>query len=267
MTERRFHLLSLLGIILGLLLFFTDVARLSFVRETVKVINTITSPLLNLKEEVINSTRRMIEIYFAMKDVREENLKLRNQVESLLMVERELSACIEELNRIKEVAGQRPVPKRVRYFLTRIIFYDPSGLDQFVIVEGGKDRKVKEGDVVVTQDYVLGVVESVYGSTSRVITPLNEKFSSSAYVKGTFKKYIYKGAYPEGRLLHVNIEDKVKEGEEVMLLDPKRRIPPFPLGVVDSVRRGKDPFFKEVLVKPLANPRKADYVFVIRREG
>jgi len=265
MTERRFHILSLLGVLLGLILFFTDVARLSFFRETVKVINTVTSPFLNLKEEVINRTRRMIEIYFAMKDVRAENIKLRNQVESLLIVDRELSACIDELNKLKENLGFEPVPRRVSYFLTRIIFYDPSGLDQFVIVEGGKDRKVKEGDVVVSRMHVIGIVETVYGSTSRVITPLNEKFSASVYVKGLFKKYIYKGAYPQGRLLHVNIEDEVKKGEEVMLLDPKRRIPPFPLGVVEEVKRGKDPFFKEVRVRPLTNPRKADYVFLIRR--
>ena len=267
MTERRFHIVSLLGIVLGLLLFFTDVARFSFFRETVKVINTVTLPFLSLKEKVINNTRRIFEIYFALKDVREENVKLRNKVESLLMVERELNACISTLNELRKSLALPTLPFRIRYFVTRIVFFDPSGLDQFVIIEGGKDKKVKEGDVVVTRDHMIGVVEAVYGSTSKVITPLNEKFSTSAYVKGNFKKYIYRGSYPLGRLLHVNIEDEIKKGEEVMFLDPRRRVPPFPLGVVKEVRRGKDPFFKEVMVKPFSDPRKADHVFLIRREG
>jgi rod shape-determining protein MreC len=267
MTERRFHAVSLLGIALGLVLFFSDVSRLSFVRETVKVINTLTSPVLNLKEKVIRTTERTVETYFQLKDVRSENIKLREKIESLLLIEKELEVCTKELNTLQQKVGIHPVPPRIKYSLTRIVFFDPSGLDQFVIIEGGKNRGFREGDVVVSEDYVVGIVESVHGSTSRVITPFNENFSTSAYVRGKFKKYIFTGGFPRGNLLHVNVEDPVKEGEEVFFLDPKRRIPPFLIGKIMEVRRGKDPFFKEVKIQPAADPRRLEYVFVIRRGG
>ncbi len=265
MTDRRFHLTALLAVVLGIVLFFTEVSRLSFVKEVIKVINTVTSPVLNLKEKVITTTERTVEIYFQLKDVREENVELRQKVNSLLLVEKELKSCTRELLKIQESVGISPVPPRIKYSLTRIVFFDPSGLDQFIIIEGGKDKGFREGDAVVSQDHVVGIVDTVYGSTSRVITPFNQNFSSSAYVRGKFKNYIFTGGYPLGRLLHVNVDDKILPGEEVFFLDPERRIPPFLIGIIKEVKRGKDPFFKEVVVKPATDPRRLEYVFVIRR--
>lgn len=180
---------------------------------------------------------------------------------------KELDACRTELSRVLEKSGAPPFPPKVRFSLTRVVFYDPSGLDLFFVIEGGKDRNFKKGDVVTTREFVLGTIEAVYGSTSRVITPFNEKFASPVYVKGKFKRYIYRGGYPQGSLLHVNVEDRVSKGDRVIFLDSTRKMPPFPLGEVSEVKRGKDPFFKKVRVSPYSDPRKEDYVFVVRRGG
>jgi len=199
---------------------------------------------------VVSELREELGAYFHHVEVEKENIRLRRRVNALLLTEKELNLCLAELDRLSRELKLNGGFSRLKYSVSRIVYYDPSGFDLFVIIKGGKDRGFKEGDLVVTDSTVIGIVESVFGTTSRVITPLNEKFSSSAVLKGSRKRYIYRGGYPEGDLLHVNVEDRVKEGDAVLLSDLKRRIPPFVIGKVVRVERGKDPFFRKVKVKP-----------------
>jgi len=265
MTGKRFHILSLLATALGLFLFFSNLSRFFYIREFVKAVNTLVTPLLEFKEHVFSEAKEEIGAYFRLVGVEKENIKLRRKVNSLLLSEKELKACLSELETLREKIGLTTEFGRLKYSVSRIIYYDPSGFDLFVIIKGGKDKGFKEGDLVVSERAVVGVIEPVLGSTSRVITPFNEKFSLSAVVGKRKKRYIYKGGYPLGDLLHVNVEDKVTKGEKVFLVGMKRKIPPFLIGRVEEVSRGKDPFFKRVKVKPAVDPRAEEYIYVIRR--
>ncbi|WP_457600696.1 rod shape-determining protein MreC [Hydrogenivirga sp.] len=266
MTGRRFHLLSVLVVVLGLVLFFSDFSRFSYVRAVVKVVNTFVAPLIEFKENTVAELREELTAYMHFVNTEKENIRLRRKLNSLLLMEKELNACLMELEALHNKLKVPMSFKRLRYRVSRVIYYDPSGFDLFVVIEGGEDKGYKEGDLVVTESYVVGVIETVFGSTSRVITPFNDKFSSSAVVGTGPKKYIYRGGYPKGKLLHVSVEDKVSKGEEVYMVDIKEKVPPFLLGRIDRVSRGKDPFFKEVSVKPEVDPRTEEYVFVIRRK-
>ena len=265
MTGLRFHLLSILAVILGLIFFFSDISRVSYVRSMVSAINQMVAPVVRLKEETVTKLREELSIYLHNVEVAKENVRLKRKLSSLILTERELSACLTELEKMERKLRASSGLRKLRYVMSRILYYDPTGFDLFVIIEGGRDKGIREGDLVVTERSVVGFVESVFGSTSRVITTYNEKFSTTAIVGGRGKRYIYRGGFPEGSLLHVSLEDDVKVGEEVYLVGVRKKIPPFLIGRIKEVSRGKDPFFKEVRVEPEAVPREEDYVFVIRR--
>ena len=265
MSDKRFHVSSLLFMVLGAIIFLSDLSSLSYVRAVINLVNTAISPVLELKEDMAARVRNDIYTYFYLVDVEKENLELRRRLNKLLLAEKDLNTCLAELEDLERKLRYKTNLKRLRYAVSRVLYYDPSGFDLFVIIEGGKDRGFKEGDLVVSEGYVVGFIESVFGSTSRVVTPYNEKFSSSAVLGASKKKYIYKGGFPEGALLHVKVEEEVESGEEVFFTSTKRRLPPFLIGRVSAVSRGKDPFFKEVRVKPAVDPRSEGYLFVIRR--
>jgi len=264
MTGRRFHILSLLTIFLGVLIFLSDLSHISYIGSVTRFVNMAVSPIIRFKEKVLSELAEELGAYFHRVDVEKENIRLRRKINSLLLTEKELQACLSELDKLSKELKISPPFNKLNYSISRIIYFDPSGFDLFIVIEGGRDRGVKEGDMVVTEDKVVGVVESVFGSTSRVITPFNEKFSLSAVVGEKSKRYIYRGGFPLGELLHVSVEDKVKEGEDVFIAGLRRKFPKFVIGRVEKVSRGKDPFFKEVRVKPAVDPRSLEYVFVIR---
>jgi len=263
----KFHALSFAVVLLGSAVFFLDISRFSYVRAFTNLINLMVAPLLKFKEHTVSELREEISVYIRHVDAERENLRLRRRLRAMLLVEKELSACMMELSRLEESLGLPKGFERLFYSSARIIYYDPTGLDLFVVIKGGKDRGFKEGDLVVTRDAVLGMIERVFGSTSRVITPFNERFSISVVVGSGRKRYIYRGSFPEGKLLHVGTDDKVLKDAKVYIAGTGKVLPPFEVGKVKEVRRGKDPFFKEVKVKPTVVPRAEDYVFVIRRGG
>lgn len=265
MTGRRFHLLSVLVVVFGLVLFFSEFSRFSYVRAVVSMVNTLVSPIMEFKEHTVTELREELRAYLYFVDTEKENIRLKRRLNSLLLTEKELMACMSELESLSKKVGVYSHFKKLRYKVSRVIYYDPSGFDLFIVIEGGEDKGYREGDLVVTENYVVGVVETVFGSTSRVITPFNEKFSTSAVVGTSPKKYIYRGGFPKGNLLHVSVEDEVSKKDDVYMVDIKGRLPPFLIGRISDIRRGKDPFFKEVKVKPEVDPREEEFVFVIRR--
>ncbi len=261
MTEGRFHFLSLSFALLGLVLYISDLSKFSFVRAVTETVNAFISPLLRFTEVSAWQVENLITAYLKNVEAQKENILLKKKLEEMLLLERELEACRQRVETLS-ASLKTPLPfKRLNYDLTRIIYYDPSGFDLFVIIEGGKDRGFKEGDLVVTKEKVVGMVERVFASTSRVITPFSDKFS--AMVKVGKRRYIYKGGFPEGNLLHVKKEVPIKKGAKVFLGVGEARPPYFLLGKVTSVKRGTKPFFKEVKVKPLIDLRAEDFVFVI----
>jgi len=267
MSDRRFHTLSLLVSLLGLILFFSEASRFSYLRGAVNLANNFLAPLLEFKDQTVSELKEELRAYIYLVNTEKENIKLRRRLNSLMLTDKELSACISELEAFKSILDVAPGFAKLRYRVSRIIYYDPSGFELFLIIEGGKDKGFKEGDLVVTRSHVIGIVESVFASTSRVITPFNEKFSSSAVVGTRPQKYIYRGGFPFGKLLHVRVKDVVREGEEVFMVDVKGSIPPFLIGRISSVERGEGPFFKTVRVEPSVDPRAERYVYVIRRRN
>ncbi len=265
MTDKNFHIFAITVVVLGLVVFLLDISRFSYVRIAVNTANTLIAPVLELKEHLAIELREELRAYLYLVSTERENIRLRRKVSTLILTQKELDACLSELENLQSKVGLSPQPRKLNYSLSRIIYYDPSGLDLFLIIEGGKDKGFREGDIVTTEHYVVGIIESVFASTSRVITPFNERFSVSAIVGSGPKRYIYRGGFPSGSLLHVKINDRIFGGEEVFMVDIKGAVPPFLIGKVGSVKRDGNPFFKSVEVKPIIDPRRERYVYVIRR--
>jgi len=249
-------------LLLGLLLYlfpsenpFTDrLRRLSYL---------FFSPFLKVERELEEEVEKFLYVM--------EEVKRGSRIVSLYrkQLEREkvLRERIKHYERIMEGLERDldfQFPQGVPFVISKIILYDPSGTDKFFVIRDGKNKGIEEGDLVVARGFVLGVVEEVYLSTSKVKTLFNERCSLLAYLEDLYKTYVYRGNYPYGELLYVDLDDPVREGSRVLYKDLTMRIPPFPIGEVVSVSLSSSPYFKEVKVKPYLSPREAEFVVVFK---
>lgn len=263
MSLRRLNLYFLFFFSLGLFILFLQIFQNplnGYLRQTAYI---IFSPFLKTEREIEEEMEKLI---LFIKDLKANMRLISNykKVSQQLEIYKEKAELYQDILRRLEKDLDFYFPLKAEYVISKIIFYDPSGEDRFFIIRDGKNKGIKKGDLVVSKGYILGVVDEVYISTSKVITLFNEKCSLLSSIKGNDKAYIYQGSYPIGNLLYVDLYDNVKEGDIVVYKDLTLRIPPFPIGQVIFVGFSQNPFFKRVKVKPFISPRDAEFVVVFK---
>ncbi|GAB6065320.1 rod shape-determining protein MreC [Aquifex pyrophilus] len=228
-----------------------------------KISYIIFTPFLKTEREIEEEVEKAL-LY--IRDLK----KAMKMIGSYKKLKEELQAYRERVSQYEEILTKLEedldfyFPPKAKYVVSKIIYYDPSGEDRFFIIRDGKNKEIKKGDIVVSKGYIIGIVDEVYPSTSKVITLFNEKTALLVSVENLPKAYIYRGGRPYGKLMYVEIKDNVKEGDRVLYKDLTMRIPPFPVGEVIYTGFGEDPFFKEVMVKPYVSPRSVEFVVVFK---
>ena len=263
MNLRKATLYFFLFISLALFLYIFPFKENPFTKKVETVAYYILSPFLKVEREIEEEIEKAIVLIKEFKGNLGYFTKIQKSAEREKILEKEIEKYESILANLEKDLNFE-FPMGVKYILSKIIFYDPSGKDLFFIIKDGKNKGIRKGDIVVSKGYVVGVVEEVYISTSKVSTLFSPKTSFLATIKGERKSYIYKGGYPFGSLLYVNVEDKVKVGDKVVYKDLALKIPPFTVGNVISVSLSSNPFFKEVKVKPSISPREVEYVVIFR---
>jgi rod shape-determining protein MreC len=224
----------------------------------ISFVNSLLMPVMELKAQTTRKVQDLVNTYVFLVNVQKKNRELLEEVSALSVKVSELEGCKRELLQLKGIMGEPPT---VEYTLVGVIAYDPSGRDEFILINKGKRDGLEEGFVVAHRNVFVGIVDQVYAGTSRVRTVWSENLHVSAASGG--KNYIYRGGFPRGALLHVAQEDELKKGEKVFLRSLK--LPPLEIGEVYGVYPSGEQFFIRVEVKPYGGVRRVDFVLVLRR--
>ncbi|MCS7196542.1 MAG: rod shape-determining protein MreC [Aquificaceae bacterium] len=255
---------AFLLLFLSLLLYFSSPSTLPYLNKAYNLLRLLVQPLFELKGLVVENTKYALETYVLLSRVSEENHKLRAQLEECAIYKTQLKTCESNLFHISKLIELTPELKHYPLLYANVIAYDPSGNDAFLVINKGQGAGLREGMVIFHGDNLVGIVDRVYGGSSRVRTVFSQEFSISA-LSGD-KAYIYKGGYPYGSLLHVNLEDEIRVGDGVFLRVPGKNFPQLTIGTVQSVYQEGKSFFKRVEVKPAVDVRRVSLCIVIREE-
>ena len=258
------HAPAIFYMLLALFLHFSNLSTLSYFSRVHELFRFMVQPLFELKGVVQETTKQALNTYVFLKGVSEENQRLRRELEGCALYRSQLQRCEENLLQISRLLDLNQQVEHYSVTYASVIAYDPSGKDNFIIIDKGQGDGLQEGMLVFYGDSLLGMVEKVYGGSSRVRTVFSQEFSISA-LSGD-KAYIYKGGYPYGSLLHVNLEDTLKEGDIVYLRVPGKSFPKLTIGSVKSVSQESSGFFKSVQVSPAVDVRRVSFCIVIKEK-
>ncbi|MFN3976381.1 MAG: rod shape-determining protein MreC [Aquificaceae bacterium] len=253
-----------LVLFLSVFLYFTNLSALPFINQLYNFLRSLVQPLFELKGNITENTKNAINTYILLKEASIENQKLKKELQAYQLYKLQLYACEKELQNLSKAMNLPFEIKETSLVYANVIAYDPSGNDTFILINKGQDAGLWEGMVVFYEDKLVGIVDEVYGSSSRVRTVFSKDFSISATSRD--KAYIYKGGYPYGLLLHVNLEDQLKMGDLVLLRSPSKNIPPLVIGMVSSISEEGKSFFKRVEVKPAIDIRRVSTCTLIKEK-
>ncbi|MGC8587432.1 MAG: rod shape-determining protein MreC [Hydrogenobaculum sp.] len=209
----------------------------------------------------------MFRFYFDLVDVRKENAILREKLNYYKTFSYELQKCQNEARQFYYISNSLAFINKQsnpNVYISRVVGYDTSGKKSFLEIQN--NGKIKEGDIVSSNGYFVGVVYKVYKDVAYVMTVYNKLFNTIVYDYRTGDTYIYKGGYPDGSIINATSSDDIRVGDLIYFRSLKNQdIPYLLVGKVLEVNRSKNLFFLNVKLRPMANPNIYDFVVVLNR--
>lgn len=271
MTPRRIFLLAAVLLVLFLVMYSwnrrtQDLDNLA-ANLGLEISGAILSPLRSVQDVVTNFWNR----YFALVDVREENLRLKARIDDL---EARVLAAGEdqaELRRLRELV-QFPVDVRWRPLAARVLAgkLGPNGVLDSITISRGYVNGARPGTPLVTNLGLVGRVlrSSAHASTVLLITdPASHVavFGQESRAPGILKG---SGMGKDLEVSFVQRDAGMKNGEVLVTSGLDNKYPKgLPVGTVTKIAPSDYTQFMAVSASPLVNLQHLEEVLLLEKSG
>lgn len=223
---------------------------------------TAITPVARLLDTILGGTVGFVRDYFVLLNAREENRRLREDLDRVKMENQFLRTELSTADRARVLAAfQARTPSRT--VAARIIANATGANSKVVFVDRGSSAGVLPGMAVITPDGIAGKVLAVYPTASQVMLIYDPSFAAGVISERHRVQGIVKGQ-GHGTLIveHVPAEMKVEPGEKFYSSGDDRIFPKgLPVGEVKVVRPGR--MFKEIFVAPTAFLNGLEEVLIV----
>src|SRR5580658_1905253 len=223
---------------------------------------TAVTPLARVLETVRGGVSGFFQNYVSTHDAREENSRLRTDLDRLKMENLFLKAELSTADRAKAlIAFQARTPSKT--VAARVIATGAGANSKVVFVDRGSGSGIEKGMPVVTPDGIVGKVIAAYPTASEVMLITDPDFAAGVIsqkngVVGTLKGQ----GYATCKVDYISNEETVEPGEWFYTSGDDRVFPKgFPVGVARVVRRGNP--YQEILVEPAGLERGLEAVLIM----
>jgi len=223
-----------------------------------------TTPIQNFFKRSVKLVVDTWEDYFYLVDVRQENRRLKLELDSLKResgLYKELAATHERLRDLlmfKEAVSRPAVAAQV-------VGLDPTGWFQSVVINKGRKAGVGLDMPVVNASGVVGRVVSVSPNYAKVLLVVDQNSAVDCLVQRSRDRGMVRGQSAQVcRLDYMVKSGDVKEGDVVITSGLGKAFPKgLPVGTISNVKEGDGTLFKEIDVTPAVDFSKLEEVLVI----
>jgi rod shape-determining protein MreC len=220
------------------------------------------TPLARVIEAGRSSTVHFFRDYFVLLNVREENQRMKTDLDHTKMENQFLRAELSTADRARALAiFQQQSPSKT---IAAHVIGNTTGVGtKVVIVDRGTGSGVQKGMAVITPDGIVGKVTGVYPTASYVLLITDPSFAAGVIsqknrVHGTLKGQGYSTVIVD----YVQNEQKVDPGEQFFTSGDDRIFPKgLPVGEATVVRAGKS--YKEIFVTPSGLQNGLEEVLIV----
>lgn len=223
---------------------------------------TAITPLARVLETFRSSTVGFIQDYFVLVDVRSQNKKLKQAMDTLKLKNQELVEQLSTADRVHALQiFQEKTPSRT--LAARIIASGTGANSRVVFIDRGSAAGVQRGMAVITPDGIVGKVLAAYPTASTVLLITDPSFAAGVIsqknrVHGTVKGQGHGSCIVD----YIQNEEKVEPGEWFYTSGDDRIFPKgLPVGQVTVARPGRG--HKEVFLNPSGMQNGLEEVLVI----
>jgi len=220
------------------------------------------TPLARVIEAGRSSTVHFFHDYFILLNVREENQRIKADLDRTKMENQYLRTELSTADRVQSLAiFQQQSPSKT---IAAHVIGNTTGVGaKVVIIDRGTGSGVQKGMAVITPDGIVGKVTGAYPTASYVLLITDPSFAAGVIsqknrVHGTLKGQGYSTVIVD----YVQNEQKVEPGEQFFTSGDDRIFPKgLPVGEATVVRNGKS--YKEIFVTPSGLQNGLEEVLIV----
>lgn len=221
------------------------------------------TPAARVLEALRSGTVGFARDYIFLRDVREENQKLRDELNQVKLRNQFLSGELETADRARALSEfSRRTPSKT--IAARVIMTGTGANSKVVFLDRGSVSGVMRGMAVITADGIVGKVVNSYPMAAQVLLATDPTFAASVVSQKNRVHGTLKGGLGRNTCIvdHVQNEEKLEVGEWFYTSGDDRVFPKgLPAGQVRSVREGK--MLKDVVLTPSALQGGLEEVLIV----
>ncbi len=199
----------------------------------------------------------------------EQNEQLKNELDIAKMKLIELKNYENENAELKKLLNfvqelKKSTKQNLNFVGGKVIGYSGDNWINSIIIDVGSSSNIKEGDLVVADGYLVGIVSEVGQFSSSVLLVSNKNFKITCRTKKTREVCFFQGVDNNtGRLNFVKPEQDIRIGDIIETTNLDGKPQGIPIGVVKEVSYEEGNFFKDVKIKLFLYPYSLEYVMVL----
>lgn len=213
--------------------------------------------------------------YNELKDVYEENAKLKEKLDNYTREAALNETLLTELDELKKMTEINYLPTDYNVSYTKVIARDAESWNNEITIDSGKMAGVKEGMAVISSQGMIGTVISVneISATVSLLSSENSKSQLPVMILSGDKEYYgllnkYDLETKSYRITLLSDAEKIEEDARVVTsgLGGTGKSPKGILvGTVNNYTAGNDSYESVCMVKPSADFNSLNYVAVVQR--
>lgn len=230
-----------------------------------RVIVELTSPIQKLATIVVEGTSSIWSHYIYLINVREENEKLKERIESLESHIHQLMEARYENIRLKKLLAFKSNMSPRKFMPAQVIGEDSSIWFKTITINRGSSDGLRAGMAVVATQGVVGQIIETFRKVSKVMLITDINSAVDGRIQRTRSRCILEGAGDNKCLLkYIDIHEDVEIGDLVITSGMSSIFPGgLPLGTVAELKESTEGLFKTAVVNPSVDFDSLQEVLVV----
>lgn len=228
--------------------------------------SAVFTPIKAFINSIVQGVDRMGEDYLSLRNVKEENMALRKEIENLKMEKARLLEIEKQHDRLVKLLDLKKVfpPKTVT---AEVISNDFSNWFKVIVVNRGEESGVHRRMAVVTADGLVGRTVEVNSHSTKVLLLTDFRSAVDAMVQRTRDRGVVKGNNSSiFEMKYIPLNAEIKIGDAVISSGLGGVFPKgFFIGTITKIKRKKNSLFQEAEVVPNIDLSKIEEVFIITK--
>lgn len=226
-------------------------------------LNWLKRPIENLSNPVKEKIQRINKSF---KSQPQQNLLVwQEKTEHLERENAELKVKLKDLEQentsMKKLLGA-PLPPSWKFIPAKVLNIK----DGIMTINQGSDIGIKENQIVVFENILIGRIIKVNPRLSKIMLPIHKDSNIKAKIIGTNVKGIVKSEAGNLLVLDEVLQEVSLTKDQIIVTSAEDEIYPLNLliGKIDSIEKNETAIYQKAVIQPLVDYKKLDQVFVVK---